>query len=69
MVRISGNTLDMQTALIVTGMISGQLTNIFLRRNRLSEIGWDITAERVEWIKHTMRKHTVAILQSYRSDQ
>ena len=66
MVRISGNKLDWQSALIVTALINGELTNIFLRRMRLAEIGWDITRERVEWLKHTVKMHTKAILEAYR---
>lgn len=65
LMRISGNTLDMQSALIITGMISGQVVNMFLRRNRLAELGWELTPERLEWLKATMRRHTTAILKAY----
>ena len=67
MVRISGNTLDMQSALIVTAMLNGELVNICLRRNRLAQMGWDITPERVEWMRRTVRQHTRAVLESYRT--
>lgn len=67
MVRISGNSLDMQSALLVTGLINGELMNICLRRNRLSQIGWEATSENLEWLKRTVRKHTRAILESYRA--
>jgi TetR/AcrR family transcriptional regulator, regulator of cefoperazone and chloramphenicol sensitivity len=64
--RISGNQLDAQTALIVAGLLNGQLTNIYIRRSRLSEFGWDITPEHLLWIKQTLRKHSTAGLQAYR---
>ncbi len=67
MMRISGNTLDGQSALIVTALINGQLTNIFVRRIRLAEMGWDITDERIDWMKRTVRMHTKAILEAYRA--
>lgn len=64
--RISGNTVDLQSALIITAMISGQIVNLFLRRNRLAEMGWEMTPERIAWLKTTVRKQTAAILKSYR---
>ena len=67
MVRISGDTLDVQSALIVTAMLNGELVNICLRRNRLAQMGWDITPERLEWMKRTVRQHTRAVLESYRT--
>ncbi len=67
MVRISGNRLDMQSALLVTALLNGELVNICLRRNRLAQMGWDITGERLEWIRRTVRQHTRAVLESYRS--
>ncbi len=63
--RISGNTVDLQSALIITAMISGQIVNLFLRRNRLAEMGWEFTPERLHWLKAAMRKQTSAILKSY----
>ena len=66
-VRISGNGLDMQSALIVTAMLNGELVNICLRRNRLAQMGWEITPERLEWMKRTVRQHTRAVLASYRA--
>ena len=66
-VRISGSTLDMQSALIVTAMVNGELVNICLRRNRLAQMGWEITPERLEWMRRTVRQHTRAVLESYRS--
>lgn len=66
MTRISGNTLDPESALIVAGLINGQLTNIYVRRNRLAEFGWEITPDRLQWMKATVRKHARAILQTYR---
>jgi TetR/AcrR family transcriptional regulator, regulator of cefoperazone and chloramphenicol sensitivity len=64
-VRISGDRLDPQTALIVAGLLNGQLTNIYVRRNRLFEIGWEITPERVQLIKQMIRQHSSAVLRSY----
>ena len=64
-VRISGGQLDEQSAARVAGLINGQLTNIYLRRNRLADAGWDITQERLAWIKSMIRKHTTAILQAH----
>lgn len=66
-VRISGNTLDMQSAIIVTAMVNGELVNVCLRRNRLAQMGWDVTPERLEWLKRTIRQHTRAVLESYRA--
>ena len=66
-VRISGNTLDMQSAIIVTAMLNGELVNVCLRRNRLAQMGWEITPERLVWMKHTVRQHTRAVLESYRA--
>ena len=65
--RISGNKVDLQSALIITGMISGQIVNLFLRRNRLAEMGWEITPERIAWLKATSRQQTIAILKSYQA--
>lgn len=65
MMAISGNKLEPQTALIVAGLINGQLTAIQLRRHRLAEMGWDITPERLFWLKRTIRAHTAAILRSH----
>ncbi len=67
MVRISGNTLDMQSAVIVTAMVNGELVNICLRRNRLAQMGWVLTPERLGWMKRTIRQHTRAVLESYRA--
>jgi AcrR family transcriptional regulator len=66
MMGISGNTLDAQTALIVAGLINGPLTIIYVRRNRLADVGWTITAERLRWLKRTIRKHTTAVLRAHR---
>lgn len=63
--RISGNTVDLQSALIITAMISGQIVNLFLRRNRLAEMGWELTPERLSWLKAAVRQQTIAILESY----
>ena len=65
--RISGNTVDLQSALIITAMISGQIVNLFLRRNRLAEMGWEITPERIAWLKSATRQQTTAILKSYQA--
>jgi AcrR family transcriptional regulator len=62
MMRISGNTLDRQTALIVAGLINGQLTTIYLRRGRLAEGGWNLNVEQLGWLKQTIRKQTTAAL-------
>lgn len=67
MIRISGNTLDPTSAIIVTGMINGELVNICLRRYRLEQMGWSVTPERVEWMKRAVRQHTRVILDSYRT--
>lgn len=65
MAAISGNTFDPQTALIVAGLINGQLTAIQLRRHRLADMGWDITPERLLWLKQTIRTNTTAILRAH----
>ncbi len=65
--RISGNTVDLQSALIITAMISGQIVNLFLRRNRLAEMGWEVTPERISWLKTAVRKQTTAILKAYQT--
>ena len=67
MMRISGDSLDAQSALIVTGMIAGLVTNILLRRNRLATMGWEVTPERLDWLKATVRKQTVAVMKSYQA--
>lgn len=66
MVRISAGRLDRPSAARLTGMINGQITNIYLRRNRLVGDGWDITLERLDWIKRMIRFNTTAILQAHR---
>lgn len=63
--RISGNRVDLQSALIITAMISGQIVNLFLRRNRLAEMGWEMTPDRISWLKEAIRQQTTAILKSY----
>lgn len=65
MTVISGNTFDPQTALLVAGLINGQLTAIQLRRHRLAEMGWDITPERLLWLKQTIRTNSTAILRAH----
>lgn len=62
---ISGDMFDTQTALIVAGLINSQLTSIQLKRNRLAEMGWDITPERLLWLKRTIRFQTTAILRAH----
>lgn len=64
--QISGNTLDAQSALIVAGLINGQLTAIHVSRRRLAEGGWTITPERLRWLKRTIRKQTRAMLLAQR---
>lgn len=64
-VRISGNRLDEPSAARIAGLINGQLTNIYLRRTRLAGQGWDITDERLIWLKGMIRMHTTAILQAH----
>jgi len=66
MIGISGNTLDAQTALLVAGLVNGPLTIVYVRRTRLAEIGWNITPERLRWLKRTIRKHTTAVLRAHR---
>ncbi len=65
--RISSNNVDLQSALIITAMISGQIVNLFLRRNRLAEMGWELSPEHLEWLKLSVRKQTTAILKSYQA--
>ncbi|UVO53675.1 TetR/AcrR family transcriptional regulator [Sphingomonas sp. SUN039] len=65
MMQISGNTLDARSALIVAGLANGQLTNLYVRRARLRDIGWDMTPENLLWLKRTMRIHSTAILHAY----
>ncbi|TVV74762.1 TetR/AcrR family transcriptional regulator [Sphingomonas solaris] len=63
--RISGSGLDGQAALLVAGLLNGPLTIIYIRRGRLADIGWDITPERLQWLRRTIRKHTTAALLVY----
>lgn len=63
--RISGNRLDESSAARIAGLINGQLANIYLRRNRLAASGWDITPERLVWLKQMIWMHTTAILQAH----
>lgn len=65
LMRISGGTMDVRSALIITGTITGQMLTLFVRRNRLAEMGWEPTPERLAWLKATIRKQTTAILKSY----
>lgn len=65
MKAISGDAFDTTTALIVAGLINSQLTVIHLKRQRMAEMGWDITPERLLWLKQTIRFHTTAILRAY----
>lgn len=67
-VRISDNRFDEQSASRIAGLINGQITNIYLRRSRLQEEGWDITPERLTWVKRMIRMHTTAILQLHAAD-
>ncbi|MDT0509756.1 TetR family transcriptional regulator [Novosphingobium sp. MMS21-SN21R] len=60
--KISSSQLDEQSAARIAGLINGQLTNMYLRRNRLAQDGWDITPERLAWIKDMIALHTRAIL-------
>jgi TetR/AcrR family transcriptional regulator, regulator of cefoperazone and chloramphenicol sensitivity len=64
--RISGGQLDAQLAARVAGLINGQLINIYVRRNRLADEGWDITPERLQWLKRMIRKNSTAMLQAHR---
>lgn len=65
LMRISADRLDQQSASRIAGLINGQITNVYLRRNRLLEEGWDLTTKRVLWIKDMIRMHTMAILQAH----
>lgn len=60
--RISGDRLDDKEALIVAGLVNGQLSTISTKRIGLARIGIVIEGERLEWLKRTIRKQTVAIL-------
>lgn len=68
MVRISGNQLDEQSASRVTGLINGQITNVHLRRTRMLDEGWEITRDRMLWLKQVIRKNSAAILQAHRAE-
>ena len=67
MVTISGDTLDPLSASRIVGIINGQITTIYLRRDRLRTEGWDITPDRLRWINGVIRTHTSAILDLYRT--
>ena len=60
--RISGNTLDTNTALIIAGLVNGQLTAVQVNRFRLAEIDWTLTREHLRWLKRTIKKQTRAML-------
>lgn len=66
-VRISGNRLDMQSALLVTILLNGGVVNVCLRRNRLAQMRVEITPARLDWMKQTVRQHTRAILENCRA--
>lgn len=65
LMNLSGNTIDMQESLLITAMISGQIVNLFIRRNRLAEMGWQVNPHNLDWLKKAVRKQTTAILKSY----
>lgn len=65
--RVSGNQLDAESALRIAGLINGQLTIIYVRRNRLAESGWDITPQRLQWLKRVIRKNSTAMLEAHRA--
>lgn len=66
MVRISGERLDPLSASRIVGLVNGQITTLYLRRDRLRAEGWYMTADRLRWLKSAIRAHTLAILQGYR---
>ena len=61
-VRISGDRLDDKDALIVAGLINGQLSTISTKRMGLARIGIALEGERLLWLKRTIRQQTIAIL-------
>lgn len=67
LMRISNGALDAQSAIIVSGMTAGQILTLFIRRNRLAEMGWEPTPERLAWLKERVRQQTTAILKSYQA--
>lgn len=67
-IRICGDQMDEQSAARVAGLINGQLINIYVRRNRLAESGWEITPERLQWLKRTILMHSAAMLQAHRAE-
>ena len=67
LIRISNGAIDRGQALVVGGLLNGPLTNIYIRRARLAEIGLDLTGDRLRWLRQTIRQHTMAALLSYRS--
>lgn len=64
--RISDGNLDRQLAARIAGLINGQVLNLYVRRNRLESDGWDITPERLQWIKEVVRKQSRAMLMTHR---
>jgi AcrR family transcriptional regulator len=60
--RISGETLDWQSALLVAGMVNGQIEPLIAKRSGLEDVGVTFTAERMEWLKRSIRQQTIASL-------
>lgn len=60
--RISGDTLDWQSALVVAGLLNGQLASIAAKRTGLAEIGIEFSGDRLAWLKRTIRQQTIAAL-------
>ena len=61
-VRISGGNLDWKGALIVAGLVNGQLSAIVAKRSGLADFGVDLSGERLAWLKRTIRQQTIAAL-------
>ena len=60
--KISGDTLDWQSALLVAGMVNGQIEPLVAKRRGLEEVGVAFTDERMEWLKRSIRQQTIATL-------
>ncbi|KMS51954.1 hypothetical protein V474_02595 [Novosphingobium barchaimii LL02] len=60
--RISNGSLDWQGALLVAGMVNGQMEPLVAKRRGLADVGIEIAGERMRWIKRTLRQQTIAAL-------
>ena len=66
-IRISGGALSWQDALLVAGLVNGQIEPIVGKRKGLADVGIDLVGERLDWLRRTVRQQTISALLLHRA--